>query len=147
MSEQESSADPLAGATREEMFAALFANLVIQQANLALIFLGVVPHPQTGQVTRDLEAARMFIDNLEMLEAKTKGNLGPEEAQVLGQSLMRVRMAFVQVSNQPPAESAASPPPAPPAAAAPAAEAQAASPPGDAAAADAENRKKYSKKY
>ncbi len=28
---------------------------------------------------QDFEAAKMFIDQLEMLEAKTKGNLTPEE--------------------------------------------------------------------
>ena len=62
--------------------------MVIQQSNMAMMLLGKVPHPETGQTMRDIEAARMFIDQLEMLEAKTKGNLTKEEEQLLKQSLM-----------------------------------------------------------
>ena len=57
------------------MMSALFAQLVIQQSNMAMLLMGKVPHPQTGETVRDVEAARLFIDQLEMLEAKTKGNL------------------------------------------------------------------------
>ena len=80
---------------------ALFAQLVVQQSNMAMLLMGKVPHPQTGQVVRDIEAARLFIDQLEMLEAKTKGNLTKEEDQLLKQSLMGLRMAFVQAVESP----------------------------------------------
>jgi uncharacterized protein DUF1844 len=81
---------------RDERMAALFANMVLQQTNLAFVFLGKVPHPETKQTMKDLEAARMFIDQLEMLEAKTKGNLNKEEAALLKESLMSLRLTFVQ---------------------------------------------------
>lgn len=80
---------------------ALFAQLVVQQSNMAMLLMGKVPHPQTGQVMRDIEAARLFIDQLEMLEAKTKGNLTKEEDQLLKQSLMGLRMAFVEAMESP----------------------------------------------
>jgi len=35
--------------TREEMTSAIFVQMVMQQANLALMLLGRVPHPQTGK--------------------------------------------------------------------------------------------------
>jgi hypothetical protein len=88
--------------TRDEMMSALFANMVLQQTNLAMMFLGRVPHPETGQHTRDLEMAQMFIDQLEMLEAKTKNNLSKQEDGLLRQSLMAVRMAYVEAVNEKP---------------------------------------------
>jgi hypothetical protein len=46
-----------------------------------------------------MEAARYFIDQLEMLTVKTKGNLSKEEDTLLKQSLMTARMAFVETAN------------------------------------------------
>jgi uncharacterized membrane protein len=90
------------------MRSALFAHLVMQQSSMAMMLMGKTAHPETGQVVRDLDAAKLFIDLLEMLEFKTKGNLDPEEAALLKQSLMSLRMAFVEAvdaSPPPPAES------------------------------------------
>src|SRR5215831_127203 len=84
-----------APAPEEDSFAGLFAQLVMQQANMALMLLGKVAHPETGQIVKDMDAARFFIDQLEMLEAKTKGNLTREETALLKQSLMSLRLAFV----------------------------------------------------
>ncbi|NLT77296.1 MAG: DUF1844 domain-containing protein, partial [Planctomycetes bacterium] len=47
----------------------------------------------------DLEMARYNIDMLEVLEAKTKGNLTAEEAQVLKNTLSELRMGFVQIAE------------------------------------------------
>src|SRR5215468_142917 len=91
----------LSGISHEDMMSALFAQLVVQQSNMAMLLLGKVPHPQTGETVRDIEAARLFIDQLEMLEAKTKGNLKKEEEQLLKQSLMALRMAFVEAIESP----------------------------------------------
>ena len=82
--------------TPEQLMAALFANMVIQNTNMALMFLGKVPHPQTGQPIKDLESAQMFIDQLEMLAYKTRGNLSGEEKQLIQQSLISLRMTFVE---------------------------------------------------
>jgi len=87
--------------TTDEMQSALFAQLVMQQANLAMMLLGKVPHPETGQPAKDLEAARLFIDQLEMLEAKTKGNLTQQESGLLKQSLVSLRLAFVEAVESP----------------------------------------------
>lgn len=80
---------------------ALFAQLVMQQANMALMLLGKIPDPTSGQIMRDVEAARLFIDQLEMLEAKTQGNLDATEANLLKQSLTALRMAFVEATKAP----------------------------------------------
>jgi hypothetical protein len=131
-------------ASREEIISALFANMVMQQANMALMFLGKVPNPQTGEHVKDLDMAQLFIDHLEMLEEKTKGNLNQQEQGILKQSLMAARMAFVEAS-----QSGAEAPKAEPAPAAapnpPPAEGQ--PQPAAESAADEETRKKFSKKY
>ena len=138
-----------ANASREEIMAALFANMVIQQTNMALMLLGKVPHPETGEMYRDLESAKMFIDQLEMIEVKTKGNLDKREEGLLKQSLTSLRMAFVEEIDAQPEDSAkiAEPvpahagPPAAPEIAQPAAAIAPIPPP------EEESRKKYSKKY
>ena len=85
----------------DQRHSALFAQLVMQQANMAMMLMGQTPHPETGQVVKDLEAAGFFIDQLEMLEVKTKGNLSDPEAKLLKQSLMSLRMAFVDSAEKP----------------------------------------------
>src|SRR5688572_22712638 len=86
--------------SREELLSVMFAELVIQQTNMAMIFLGKAPHPQTGKTLVDLERARLFIDQLEMLEAKTKGNLTKEEESLLKQSLGHLRLSYVEAANK-----------------------------------------------
>jgi hypothetical protein len=83
-------------ATPEQIMAAIFANMVMQIAQMAAMFLGRVPHPQTGKAVQDLESAQMFIDQLEMLAYKTRGNLDDEEKQLISQNLIALRMAFVE---------------------------------------------------
>ena len=141
----------------KELISAMFVSLVLQQTNMASIFLGLAPHPQTGQIAQDLEHARYFIDQLEMLEAKTRGNLDKHEESLLKQSLTSLRLAFVEAVSQPAekapgaepgvkSESGAAPAPAPaPAAAAePASQPQAA---GSVPPAAEDSRKKFTKKY
>jgi hypothetical protein len=143
------SADPMANASREEIISALFANLVIQQTNMAFMFLGRVPHPETGEVVQDFESAKFFIDQLEMIEAKTKGNLDKREEGLLKQSLTGLRMAFVEAINGNKGE-AEKPTAAPPISEAPkpAEPAQQTAPTSETKpATDDESRKKFSKKY
>ena len=149
--------DPLAGISREEMLSALFANMVVQQANMALMLLGKVPHPETGEIVQDLETARLLIDQLEMLSAKTKGNLTKEEDALLKKALSSVHMAFVETVDHPTAPAKpptpSAPAPTPPKPAAEPAKPQAATTPSAAADSSAastqpdESRKKFSKKY
>jgi len=99
---QDSENIPVSGSP-EETRSALFAHLVMQQSSMAMMLMGKSAHPETGKLVCDLEAARFFIDQLEMLEFKTKGNLNQEETALLKQSLMSLRMAFVESADSPPA--------------------------------------------
>jgi hypothetical protein len=132
--------------TRDEMMTALFAHLVMQQSNMAMMLMGKAPHPETGKPVRDLESAKLFIDLLEMLEAKTKGNLTKEEQNLLKQTLMAVRMGFVEAVESPAAQSETNPQSSQPAEAAKSAEAEKA-PSLENAPAPEESHKKFTKKY
>jgi len=138
--------DPVSG-NPEEMMSALFAHLVMQQSSMAMMLLGKTAHPETGQIVCDLEAAKLFIDLLEMLQIKTKGNLNPEEASLLKQSLMSLRMAFVEAVDSPPSKTEPRPDhSSPPGGAAPSPEPANAAP-ATAASTEEEHRKKFTKKY
>src|ERR1051326_1082282 len=107
MSDNPSSGPEAHELTREQLMSALFANLVMQQTNMALMLLGRMPHPESGERIQDLDAARTFIDQIEMIEVKTKGNLDKREEQLLKQSLTTLRMAFVEAVESGPADAQA----------------------------------------
>ncbi len=119
----------------------LFARLVQQQAALAAMLLGHEPHPETGQTVTDLDSAQLFIDQLAMLETKTKGNLTEPEAKMLRQTIVNLRLAFVDAvqSTQKQEAKPAAAPEAPPA--------SPATPASPAPAGEEEHRKKFSKTY
>ena len=130
-----------------------FIEFVMMQAQNAALFLGQIPHPQSGQPEVNLEAARMFIDQLAMIQEKTRGNLTTDETTVLRNALSSLQMAFVEAAKgnqagvapapatetaeaksvpEPMAgESAAEPPVTPP----------------SAAASESESKKKFTKSY
>ena len=61
----------------------------------ALVQLGKIADPQSGQMRRDLEGARLSIDLLDMLKAKTKGNAHPEVAALLSRAAMDLKLNFM----------------------------------------------------
>jgi len=102
MSDSTNAQNPPEQMGRDEMYSALFAHMVMQQSQMAMMLLGQVPHPESGKTMQDLDGAKLFIDQLEMLEVKTKGNLSKEEANLLKQTLMSLRLAFVEAVNAAP---------------------------------------------
>ena len=129
-----------------------FIEFVMMQAQNAALFLGQIPNPQTGQGEVNLELAKMFIDQLAMIQEKTRGNLTSEETAVLRNTLSNLQMAFVEVSQHSRGESAAASLQSEPAEA-PTVEPSAASAPVEAAdapvtpQAETESRKKFTKSY
>jgi hypothetical protein len=77
-----------------------FIEFVMMQAQNAALFLGQIPNPQTGKGEVNLELAKMFIDQLGMIQEKTRGNLTNEETAVLRNTLSNLQMAFVEVSKE-----------------------------------------------
>ncbi len=76
-----------------------FIELVMMNAQQAALCLGQMAHPSTGKADVNLPAAKMFIDHLEIIHEKTRGNLTKDEEKILTSVLSELQMAFVQVSN------------------------------------------------
>src|SRR5438093_6270840 len=135
--------------SRQEELSFLFAQLVLQQSNMAMMLLGKVAHPESGKVVQDVEAARLFIDQLEMLEAKTRGNLSKDEDALLKQTLMTLRLNFVQTVESPALAQGPQPKPerGPAEPARPADPIQPSTHPSASTTEEDEHRKKFTKKY
>ena len=76
-----------------------FIEFVMIQAQNAALFLGQIPNPQTGKAEVNLEVAQMFIDQLAMIQEKTRGNLSGDETTVLRNALSSLQMAFVEAAQ------------------------------------------------
>ena len=77
-----------------------FIEFVMMQAQNAMLFLGQIPHPQTGQPEVNLDVAKMFIDQLALIRDKTRGNLNTDEAGVLNNAISNLQMAFVETTQK-----------------------------------------------
>jgi hypothetical protein len=128
-----------------------FIEFVVMHAQNAALFLGQIPNPKTGQGEVNLDLARMFIDQLAMIQEKTRGNLTSEEAKVLTNALSNLQMAYVEVAREQPKE--AMRPEAPEAAPSPTAPEQSSTatsePPAPTSSTEPEieSRKKFTKSY
>ena len=63
------------------------------------VALGMAPNPMTNKTEVQPELGKHAIDTLGILQAKTKGNLTGEEAQLLEAVLHQLRMAYLQVKK------------------------------------------------
>jgi Domain of unknown function (DUF1844) len=128
-----------------------FIEFVVMHAQNAALFLGQIPNPKTGQGEVNLDLARMFIDQLAMIQEKTRGNLTSEEAKVLSNALSNLQMAFVEVAREHPTDTMR--PEAPEAAPSPTAPEQSStgtpepSAPTSSTEPEIESRKKFTKSY
>jgi hypothetical protein len=135
-----------------------FVQFVMLQVQNIYYVLGRIPSQDGRPMPPNLEAAKMLIDQLEMIQEKTRGNLSTQESTILEDALKSVRLAFVETSGGTPAsmmppsagmadfpleDAEPAPAPAPVKTAAPAA---AAPPPPPKPAAE-ENKKKFTKTY
>jgi hypothetical protein len=77
-----------------------FIEFVMMHAQNAALFLGQIPNPKTGEGEVNLELAKMFIDQLAMIQEKTRGNLTNEESTALKNTLSNLQMIYVEVSQQ-----------------------------------------------
>jgi hypothetical protein len=76
------------------------AGLVSMLTTQALFALSLIQVKGEEEREPDLELARYNIDMLEAIEQKTKGNLTPEEQELLKNTLSDLRMGYVNISNQ-----------------------------------------------
>ena len=88
-----------------------FIEFVLMQAQSAAFMLGQIPHPQTGKPETNLEMAKLLIDQLVMIQEKTKGNLNSDETRILGGTISNLQLSYVEaVRGHSPAKEAAGAP-------------------------------------
>src|ERR1700677_1073674 len=86
-----------------------FVQFVMMQVQNIFYVLGRIPSPDGRPMPVNLEAGKLLIDQLEMVQAKTGGNLSTQESGILDDALKNVRLAFVEVSGGTPASMMPSP--------------------------------------
>jgi len=74
----------------------LFMQLIMQQQQWAMMSMGKLKNPMSDKIERNLEMAKYAIDTLDMLAAKTKGNLGEYEEKFINEVLRELKLNYVE---------------------------------------------------
>jgi hypothetical protein len=69
--------------------------LIIQNQQIAMMAMGKIKNPVTDKIDRNLEHAKIYIDTLDMLLARTKGNLSEYEEKFLSETLKELKLNYV----------------------------------------------------
>ena len=99
--EPEASEPPRTDASEEQpQFPEInFPTFVVSLNASALLHLGAIEDPATGQKTKNLPMAKQTIDILSMLEEKTAGNLSNEEKNLIKNILYDLRLMYVKAKG------------------------------------------------
>ncbi|BBO71716.1 hypothetical protein DSCA_56460 [Desulfosarcina alkanivorans] len=73
-----------------------FATFIFSLNSSALVQLGMMEDPTSGEQAKNLPLAKQTIDLLSMLEEKTRGNLDADEAAMLKNILYDLRIHYVK---------------------------------------------------
>ena len=73
-----------------------FSTFIFSLNTSALLHLGEIADPATGKEQEDLPMAKQTIDLIAMLEEKTRGNLTPDEENLVKHILYDLRLRYVQ---------------------------------------------------
>ncbi len=84
------------GENEQESEAIDFKSFLLGLASTILIHLGEVPHPELGNVEKDVALARQSLDVLALLREKTRNNLTPDEDKFFETLLADLKLRFVQ---------------------------------------------------
>lgn len=80
--------------SEDEQQQLLFMMLVQQHQQIAMMGMGKLENPQTGNTERDLKSAKFAIDTLLMLEEFTEDNLPEQLKSYLTETLNNLRMNY-----------------------------------------------------
>lgn len=79
----------------------LFIQFLMMQQQQALLALGKHPNPPPGAPPANVQLGKVFVDQLGMIREKTRGNLTPDEQQLLNTILSTLQMAYVEATKRP----------------------------------------------
>lgn len=79
----------------KEIFEIQFIQFISSLYSTCMFQLGKIMNPITGKIEKDLIGARATIEMLRMLQAKTQGNLSPQEKKAIEDALSNMQMNYV----------------------------------------------------
>lgn len=99
----ETRAEPVGDAAvhRDELPSIDFSTFIISLSTQALMHLGEMIDPVTGNVEKDVAVAKQTIDIIGMLSEKSRGNLDETEEQLVKEVLYNLRMRYVEAVRTP----------------------------------------------
>jgi hypothetical protein len=78
----------------------ILMGLVLNLQTSAMVQMGKITDPMSGELDRNLDAARMSIDVLDALKVKTTGNMPEEIAVHLEKTVMELQLNFMDESKK-----------------------------------------------
>jgi hypothetical protein len=77
-----------------------FPTFIISLSTQALMHLGEIPDPLSGNVEMDISVGKQMIDIIGMLSEKTRGNLDQGEEKLMEDILFNLRMKYVEAARK-----------------------------------------------
>ncbi len=77
-----------------------FSTFIISLSTQALMHLGEIPDPLSGNVEMDISVGKQMIDIIGMLSEKTRGNLDQGEEKLMEDILFDLRMKYVEAARK-----------------------------------------------
>ncbi len=78
----------------------ILMGLVLNLQTSAMVQMGKITDPMSGELDRNLDAARMSIDVLDALKVKTSGNMPEEIATHLEKTVMELQLNFMDETKK-----------------------------------------------
>ncbi|BBO75003.1 hypothetical protein DSCW_24200 [Desulfosarcina widdelii] len=97
--EKQTKTDSAGSGAQAPLPAINFATFIFSLNSSALVQLGMMEDPMTGEKSENLPLAKQTIDILSMLEEKTRGNLDTDEAAMLKNILYDLRIHYVKAKR------------------------------------------------
>ena len=76
-----------------------FSTFILSLSTSVLMNLGVVENPVNGKTEKAPAVARQTIDLISLLQEKTRGNLTPEEENLMNDVLKELRLWYVKTAG------------------------------------------------
>ncbi|MBA3064637.1 DUF1844 domain-containing protein [Candidatus Woesearchaeota archaeon] len=79
----------------KKLYEIQFVQLIFSLKTSAIMQLGKIANPLTGNIERDLSEAKYTIDMLNMIKEKTKNNLTADEEKIVNDAVFELQMNYI----------------------------------------------------
>lgn len=79
----------------KKLYEIQFVQLIFSLKTSAIMQLGKIANPLTGNIERNLNEAKYTIDMLNMIKEKTKGNLTADEKKIIDDAIFELQMNYI----------------------------------------------------